>query len=146
MLNFVLITGFVVLCAYMCSRLANRPRRVHFVNTGNWGSQEYQLPVYFKRAWECLESNNTALATAPVPNYCPICNRALEGRYGQQYRFKRFIWSGLEREHMMYAHVTYGDDVYYLPDPAFINAVIQWYDEEYLPMAQSHFVMKSEIK
>ncbi len=125
----------------------NRPRRVRFFRALPGMHPEKELNPYFVRAWACLETTNRPTIAMQAPDTCPLCGRHVKGRYGTHYRFGRYAWSGLEREHMMYAHVTHGgEDGYYLPDPVFVHDVMEWYNEVYLPMAQTHYVMPHELR
>lgn len=120
----VLFIGII----YAIYRCASRPRRLWFNPTHTFNSRESILPLEFKTAWACVEETMAKPVSHHQPATCRICGKDVTGRYPQNYRFGRYIWSGLERQHMMYAHVTYGDDHgYYLPDPGFVSAVMDAY-------------------
>ena len=139
------IPSLVLLLTLVLMYGVNRPKRVVFHPARSRDMVNKVLPKDFAHAWECLEQTVAKKVSATAPPSCPHCSMNIRGRYPVQYRFQRFIWSGLERQHIMYAHVQYGDDNgYYLPDQAFITAVMHWYATEYLPKQQSQPILQAE--
>lgn len=106
------------------------PQQIEFYPYTTWGDSKFsKLPFAneFEKKWEWVEKSLARKKIYSGKQQCRFCNRT-DGNYSVEYTYKKYKWTGWDRNHIMHGHVRWTNDGgYHMPEQKFINMIMAEY-------------------